>query len=151
MHAQASAPGNSADAVLVYARACQLLPMQQMRHGACACLFKKKKKIRRMMRSWRMLVHASASSGVGVQSWCMPRACQCIQRYGDVVLVCTRMPVRPVLKKCGMRSWCLLVHTSASSTVGMQSWCMPRACQCIQRSGDVVLVCTRMPVRPGLK
>ena len=39
-----------------------------------------------------------------------------------------------------MRSWCMLVHTSASSTVGMQSWCMPRACQCIQRSGDVVLV-----------
>ena len=32
------------------------------------------------------------------------------------------------------------MHTSASSTVGMQSWCMPRACQCIQRSGDVVLV-----------
>ena len=92
------------------------------------------------MRSWCMPVHASASSGVGVQSWCMPRACQCTQRYGDVVLVCTRMPVRPVLKSAQMRSWCMLVHTSASSTVGMQSWCMPRACQCIQRSGDVVLV-----------
>ena len=67
-----------------------------------------------------------------------------------------RMPVHPALrgrspgmlahastssaKKVRERSWCLLVHTSASSTVGMQSWCMPRACQCIQRSGDVVLV-----------
>ena len=85
------------------------------------------------MRSWCMLVHASASSGVGVQSWCMPRACQCIQRYGDVVLVCTRMPVRPVLKKCADA---VLVFASAH--------------QRIQHCGDAVLVyAARMPVHPA--
>ena len=96
-------------------------------------------------------------------------ACQRIQRWRDAVLVyaarmpghpaqrgrspgvCTRMPVRPVLKSAQMRSWRMLAHASASSGAGMQSWCMQRACQCIQRSGGVVLVYAAHTVRPVFK